>query len=114
MLVTLYWLIVLIVFWLPLRGVNRKLVLEKRRLLKDVNLRIRTNFDMLHSKMDNDEYKNIADIHEMIATLKMEQESIKSISTWPWRSGTLPGLLTAVILPVFGSLLIDIFNKFVK
>jgi len=113
-LVIAYWLIVLVVFWLPLRGVNRKLVAEKRKLLKDVNLRIRNNFDLLHSKMDNDEYKNIADIHEMIITLQMERESIKSISTWPWQSGTLPGLLTAVILPVLGSLLVDIVSRFIK
>jgi len=108
------WLLVLIVFWMPLRGVNRKLVSEKGRLMRDVNLRIRANFDLLHTKMDNDEYKNIADIREMITTLQMERQSLKSISTWPWQSGTLPSLLTAVVLPMLGSLLIDIINKFVK
>jgi hypothetical protein len=110
----LYWLVVLIVFWLPLRGVNRKLVAEKRRLMKDVNHRIAANFDLLHSKMDGKEYSNIADIREMIGTLQMERDHLKTISTWPWQTGTLPGLLTAVLLPMLGSLLIDVVNKVIK
>jgi hypothetical protein len=109
-----YWLAAVIMFWLPLRGVNRKLVSEKRRYVKEVNFRIKANFDLLHSKMDNDEYKNIADIREMIATLQLERENIKSISTWPWRAGTLSGLLTAIVLPILGSFLIDLVNKFIK
>jgi hypothetical protein len=105
---------VLIVFWLPLRGANRILVLEKRRLLKEVNVRIRANFELLHSKTDNHEYQNIADIRQMIESLRIEQESIKSIGTLPWRTGTLTGLLTAVFLPVLTSSLIDIVNKFIN
>lgn len=112
-LVIVYWLMVLIVFWLPLREANRILVSEKRRLLKDVNRRIRANFELLHSKMDNHEYLNIADIREMIESLRIEQESIKSIGTLPWRTGTLTGLLTAVLLPILTSFLIDMVNKFI-
>jgi hypothetical protein len=111
---TIYWPMVLIVFWLPLRGANRILVLEKRRLLKDVNLRIRANFDLLHSKTDNHEYQNTADIRQMIESLRIEEDRIKSIGTLPWRTGTLTGLLTAVFLPVLTSSLIDIINKFIK
>ena len=110
----IYWLVALIVFWLPLRGVNRKLVLEKRRWLKEVNFRIKSNYDLLHSKMDDDEYKNIADIREMITTLQMERESIKSISAWPWQTSTITGLLTAVVLPVLVGFLISIFDKFLN
>jgi hypothetical protein len=106
------WLIALIVFWLPLRRVNRKLVAEKQRLLKDVNLRIRANFDLLHAKMDRHEYQNIAEIREMIATLQLERDGIKSISAWPWQTGTITGLLSTVVLPIFVGFLISIFDKF--
>lgn len=109
-----FWLTALIVFWLPLRGANRILTSEKRRLLKDVNLRIRANFDLLHSKTDNHEYQNIDNILHMIECLRIEQESIKSIGTLPWRTGTLTGLLTAVLLPVLTSFLIDVVNKFIR
>jgi hypothetical protein len=112
--ITIYWLVILIVFWLPLRGANRILVLEKRRLLKYVNHRIRANFELLHSKTDNHEYQNTADIRQMIESLRIEQETIKSIGTLPWRTGTLTGLLSAVLLPVLTSSLIDILNKFIK
>jgi len=104
---------ILLVFWLPLRGANRILVLKKRRLLKDINLRIRNNFDLLHSKMDNHDYKNIADIREMIAGLQAEREDIKSISTLPWQTSTITSLFTAVVLPVFVGFLISIFDKFI-
>jgi hypothetical protein len=106
-----YWLLVLIVFWVPLRRANGILVSEKRRLLRDVNLRIRTNFDMLHAKMDNHEYENIADIHEMITGLQIERESIKSIGTWPWQASTLTALLGAIVLPALASLLFEILDK---
>ena len=109
-----YWLVILLVFWLPLRGANRILVSEKRKLLKDVNLRIRTNFDLLHSKMDNHEYKNISDIRELIAGLQIEREDIKSISTWPWQTSTLTGLFTAVLLPALVGFLISIFDRFIS
>lgn len=112
--IIVYWLMVLIVFWLPLRGAYHILVSEKRRLLKDVNLRIRANFDLLHSKSDNHEYQNIADIRQMIESLQLEEERIKSMGTLPWRPGTLTGLLTAVLLPVLTSFLIDIVNKFIN
>jgi len=107
-------IMILLVFWLPLRGANRILVLTKRRLLKDVNLRIRTNFDVLHLKMDNDNYKNIADIREMITGLQAEREDIKSISTWPWQTSTITGLLSAIVLPVLVGFLISIFDKFIS
>jgi len=107
------WLIALTIFWLPLQGVNRKLVSEKRRLLKDVNLRIRANFDLLHSKMDNHEYQNISEIREMITTLQLERDSIKSISTWPWQTGTITGLLSTMVLPLLVGLLINIVSKFI-
>ena len=110
----IYWLLALIVFWLPLRGANRTLVSEKRRLLKDMNLRIRSNFDLLHSKMDNHEYQNIAEIREMIATLQLERDSVKSISTWPWQTSTITGLLTAVVLPVLVGFIIDVIGKFIN
>lgn len=113
-LVIIYWLMVLIVFWLPLRGANRILVAEKRRLLKDVNLRIRANFEHLHSKMDNHEYQNIGEIHEMISTLQLERDSIKSISTWPWQTSTITGLLSAVVLPVLVAFVIDIIGELIN
>lgn len=109
-----HWVFALIVFWVPLQGANRHLVSEKKRLLQEVNLRISTNFDLLHSKSDKQDYQNVADIRELIASLQIEQKSIESISTWPWRAGALTGLVTAVVLPLAGSVLIDFVSKFIK
>jgi len=112
-LVALVYVLLLAVFWLPLRGVNRRLVLEKRRLLTEVNLRIETTFDLIHSRIDEQEFKDIVELRETIDSLKIEKEFIESIRTWPWRPGTLTGLLSAVVLPLLVNLLIDIVFKFI-
>jgi hypothetical protein len=112
-LVAIVYVLLLAVFWLPLRGVNRRLVLEKRRLLTEVNLRIQTTFDLIHSRIDEQEFKDIVELRETIDSLKIEKEFIESIRTWPWRPGTLTGLLSAVVLPLLVNLLIDIVFKFI-
>jgi len=107
-------LLSLIVFWLPLRGVNRKLVSEKNRLLKDVNLRIRTNFDLINAKMDQRDYQDIAGIREMSLILQLEKDTIRSIRTWPWQTSTITGVLSAVVLPVVVGFLISIIDRFLN
>ena len=107
------WALILIIFWLPLRGVNRKLAAEKRRLLKDVNLRIKASFKLLHSMQDDQDYTKIASIREMVQGLQIEREYLRSIRTWPWRTSTITGWLTAIVVPAIGSILVELIIKFI-
>ncbi len=106
------WFLVLMIFWLPLRYVNRKLVFEKRRLLKDVNLRIKNTFELIHSEIDAHDYTDIGKLRDVIDSLKKEKEFIDSISTWPWKTATITGLLSAIVIPLLIGLLSEILSKF--
>ena len=101
----------LAIFWLPLRAVNRNLVSEKRRLLKNVSLRIKDMFELIHCRMDQQELKDIAELREALDALKAEKEYIESIRTWPWRPATLTGVLTAIVLPLLIGLLLEILPR---
>jgi hypothetical protein len=102
-----------LIFWFPLRRANRILVLEKRRLLKDVNLRIETTFGLLHTRIDQKEFRHIVEIREALQSLMIEKEFVGSLRTWPWKSGTFRGLLTLVLAPLLLDLVIMIVSKFI-
>lgn len=105
--------IVLSIFWFPVRRVNRIMVLEKKRLLKDVNLRIETTFNLLHVRIDQQEFRNIVELRETLQSLMIEKDFIDSLRTWPWKPSTLTGLLSVVVFPLFVGLLLEIASKFI-
>lgn len=106
--------IVLAIFWFPIRRVNRLLVLQKRRLLKDVNLRIETSFDLLNAKIDRKEFRHIVELREALQGLMIEKGFIESLRTWPWKPRTLTGLLSVVVLPLFLSLVTEIVSRLIN
>ena len=104
------YIIVLTIFWLPLRGVNRKLILEKRQLMSEVNLRTKATLKLLNSRIDNQDFKNIVDIKETLESLKIEKEIVESLHTVPWKPSTITGLTTAIFLPLLATVLSDIIT----
>lgn len=106
-------LLVLAIFWFPTRRVNRILVLEKRRLLKDVNLRIEKTFHLLHARVDQEEFSHIVDLRDALQSLMIEKGVIESLRTWPWRPSTLTGVLSVVVLPLLVSFLTEILSRFI-
>jgi hypothetical protein len=112
-LVVLY-LLVFAIFWLPLRGINRKLILEKRRLLIEVNNRITNTFGLLHARVDTHKFGNIAELREALESLKIEKEMVEALHTAPWKASTITGLVTAVLLPLIGSLLTTLIVKYIN
>jgi hypothetical protein len=117
-----YWLaflasvavLALAIFWLPLRAVNRKLVSEKRRLLKDVSLRIKDLFELMNSRIDQHELEDIVALRAALDALRAERDFIESIRTWPWRPATLTGVLSALALPLLIGLLVQILPRLLK
>jgi hypothetical protein len=99
-------------FVLPLWIVNHRLVVEKRRLLSELNQRMEKTLAMYHEALDNhvvDEYSALSDA---IVGLSAEKELINSISTWPWRKGVLTGFLSATVLPIVLFLTQLLISKF--
>jgi hypothetical protein len=105
--------LVLGIFWFPVRRVNRILIMEKRRLLKDVNLRIETTFAILHARIDQQEFRHIIELREALQSLMIEKGYIESLRTWPWKPSTLTGLLSVVVLPLLISLFTELVSRFI-
>jgi hypothetical protein len=93
-------LIAVAAFGLPLRGMHDRLAAEKAALLRAVNGRIKVTTGRVHSAVDADERPAGAGLHDTLASLIAERELIAKLSTWPWSTGTIRGVSSALVLPI--------------
>ena len=87
-------------FVLPLWSVHKRLVTEKRSLLADISSRVEAASRRLHRHLDEDDLTRIGDVKDAFAALAAERDVVGKIPTWPWRAGTLGGILSALALPI--------------
>ena len=87
-------------FVLPLRFVNYQLVLEKRRLLTENQLRVEATLSLLHQHIDLNELGKMEQLNNAITGLTAERGIIEKVPTWPWRTETLTGFLSATVIPI--------------
>jgi hypothetical protein len=87
-------------FVLPLRGINRRLAMEKKRLLRGVHTRIRQAFDHLETTFDQGELGGMPELEKLIQSLQHQKAYIESIPTWPWQPTTMRGFISAMLLPI--------------
>jgi hypothetical protein len=87
-------------FALPLRIVNSRLVSEKRRLLAELDQRVKVTLARLHRCLDDDALAEVAQINSAIVGLNAERDILAKIPTWPWRAGMFTGFLSIVVLPI--------------
>ncbi|MGH2620263.1 MAG: hypothetical protein ACRDHG_06785, partial [Anaerolineales bacterium] len=104
--------LILLVFYLPLSGAHRRLVSEKERLLQEVGSRIQTIVERVHlAAFEQQDYEDVAGMRTVFSTMREEKETIQGLSTWPWRPGTLTGLLSALFLPIVIVLVREIISR---
>ena len=107
--------LILLMFYLPLSGVHRRLVSEKERQLQEVNSRIATILERIHSAaFEQQAYEDVGGMRTVFSTLREEKETVHGLSTWPWRPGTLAGLLSTLFLPIILAILRDIILRFLS
>jgi len=87
-------------FVLPLWSVHQRLVSEKRSLIADLNLQVEAAIRRLHRHLDEDDPSTITGAKDAFAGLAAERDVLAKIPTWPWRAGTLTGILSALALPI--------------
>lgn len=87
-------------FVLPLWSVHRRLVTQKRSLLADISSRVEAAIRRLHRHLDGDDLARIGDVKDAFAALAAGRDVVDKIPTWPWRAGTLGGILSALALPI--------------
>jgi len=98
-------------FVLPLRSVNHYLVLEKRRLLAEHQRRVESTLARLHNYIDQNQLSEVGPLNNALSGLNMERTILEKIPTWPWRTDTLTGFLSATVLPILLFLIQNILRK---
>jgi len=104
-------IIVLAIFYLPLRGINQRLVAEKKRMLKNVNERMEKMFARIHRAEEKEDYKNALGLRNLLSALNDEKVWLESVSTWPWNPRTFTTLLSALLLPTVLSLVNSVISR---
>ncbi|NIS80494.1 MAG: hypothetical protein GTO14_09895 [Anaerolineales bacterium] len=88
-------------FLLPLRGINRRLVEEKRKLLQLTQRRIKKAFEQIEDSFDATDLGAISTLHSAVSALQNQKAFIENIPTWPWQASTLRGFISFLLLPIF-------------
>jgi hypothetical protein len=90
----------ILVFFLPLHSLNKRLVNEKSAMLGQVRQQIRDSIHELNQGVDRGDLSHIEAQHSQLAALVLEQEYLEKLRTWPWPRGTFARLLGLIALPV--------------
>jgi hypothetical protein len=97
----------------PLRGMHRRLVVEKRRLLHASSERMKETLALIHATVDNKDFAHADELQKTLTSLLAERDVLARLPTWPWSPGTLRGFATAAVLPVLLWLVIRLLERFV-
>jgi hypothetical protein len=113
------------VFVLPLRGMNRRLVEEKARMLDAIAARFHAASDALHAVVDR-EAPNTSDadgsrlaqtridaLNKALASLLQERDFVRRRPTWPWDGSAARAVASAIALPILLFLITRVLDRFV-
>jgi hypothetical protein len=100
-------------FVLPLNGMHRRLVREKAHQVTESDLRFEALARELHEQVDGRRFEQMDAINKAMASLTIETDKLKKISTWPWRPDTLRGFLSSIALPIVLWIITTLLSRFV-
>ena len=87
-------------FVLPLWFVHRRLASGKLKLQAEFNRQVESTIAKLHQCLGENEMGQVTQLKDALLGLAAEHEVLNRIPTWPWRTGTLTGFLSAAVLPI--------------
>jgi hypothetical protein len=88
-------------FFLPLLGIHRRLVEEKRRWQAEAGQWLKTSITNFHQATAKHNLEEVDLLLRVIEGINREQAILERIPTWPWPPGTVRTLTTTVLVPVF-------------
>lgn len=94
----------LAVFILPLLGMRRRIVAEKRRLQGEVGKRLAATMASVHAAIDRDDLVAASGMRDALEALIAERNLVDHLPTFPWRPGTLGAVVSVVFVPLVLSL----------
>ena len=89
-----------VTFVWPLLGIHGMLETEKTRLQRDAQDRLHAALSELQRRQDRADYAGMGAMNDALSALLTQQAVVEKMATWPWRSGTIGALATALVLPL--------------
>lgn len=99
-------------FVLPLRGMHKRLVIEKKRLLSGSHGRLKQTLSWIHGSVDARDLAEADHLQKTLTSLLAERDVLTKLSTWPWSPDTIRGFVTAALLPIALWLVIRALERF--
>lgn len=88
-------------FFLPLRGMRKKLLVVKAEEMRRANQRLKDVYANLNAQVVSQKYSDVGTLNTTIDALTKERNEIASISTLPWDTSTFRGFVGSILLPIF-------------
>jgi hypothetical protein len=99
-LAALFMIFAISLFVWPLYGVHRFMLIEKERILRDLDERSEETFSKFNQRFQEQDYEALERLNGLIASLDVQYRRMEAIPTWPWSSQTAQFVLTAIALPL--------------
>jgi hypothetical protein len=87
-------------FVLPLRVMNKRLVVEKKRLLGESQERLKTVLARIHASVDGNDLSSAEQLNHSLTSVRSEIDVLEHLRTWPWSTATIRGFVSALLLPI--------------
>jgi hypothetical protein len=87
-------------FIVPLWGIHGRLVADKTRLVRGVNLRAQALQEELYRRVDALNLAAIKEVTDALGGVYATRDQVARLPTWPWPPQVLRGFISAILLPV--------------
>lgn len=98
-------------FILPLLGIHRRLVEEKQRCKAEAGQWLKVSIANFHQTIADRKLEEVDPFLKIIEGVNREQAILEQIPTWPWQPGTVRGLTTTVLVPIFLWLTVRVLER---
>jgi len=92
--------IALVAFVVPLYGLHTRLDAEKARLQGEAEHRLKALLATLNEDVDRGDLARADGLNKQLASMLQQRDVLAKLPTWPWSTGTLRAVISAVLLPI--------------
>jgi hypothetical protein len=93
-------IIAAVAFVLPVYGLHGRLEAEKERLQDEAEGRLKALLAELNRDVDSRDYGRADSLNKTLDSMLQQRDALAKLPTWPWSTGTLRAIVTAILLPM--------------
>lgn len=91
----------LLIFLVPLFGINARLRREKELELQRLGVQLDSIYTETASAVRSRKLTQVPALRNAAGALKDQMEAVQKVATWPWNPGSLRNLFLPILLPLF-------------